>query len=169
MILAFDTYYYNNKAKTVGLGLANWSDETPMVVYREILKDVEEYEPGAFYKRELPCILSLLKRVSLEEVKYIIVDSFVVLDDDGRLGLGGYLYEALDKKIPIIGVAKTSFFGNEKNVVELYRGESKKPLYISAKGVDLLKAKKLIQSMHGNFRIPTMLQILDAKTKDRVE
>ncbi len=166
MILAFDTYYFENNAKTVCVHFENWSDEQPSHIYSEIIERVSDYEPGAFYKRELPCILSLLKKIDPDKVDYIIVDSFVLLNDLGKLGLGGYLYNELDKKIPVIGVAKSGFHENKKNVRELLRGNSKKPLFISAIGLELGQAYEMIKSMHGTYRMPTLLQILDTKTKE---
>jgi len=166
MILAFDTYYFNNKAKTVCLRFERWSDSESYDLFFEIIEGISDYEPGAFYKRELPCILSLLKKIPKENIEYIVIDGFVFLDDDGKHGLGGYLFEALNKKTPIIGVAKSEFHDSRKHVKELIRGKSNKPLYISAIGVDLDKACSMIKSMKGEFRIPTLLQILDRKTKE---
>ena len=54
------------------------------------------------------------------------------LDDDKKYGLGGYLYEKLNKEIPIIGVAKTNFASIEKNKKPLFRGDSIKPLFITS-------------------------------------
>ncbi|MEP2278341.1 MAG: endonuclease V, partial [Maribacter sp.] len=92
MIIAFDTYYYDNKAKTVGVSFNKWEDDKPIEIYSEIIEGVAEYEPGSFYKRELPCIMSLLKKISLDKIDLIIVDSYVILDDNGKLGLGGHLF-----------------------------------------------------------------------------
>lgn len=167
MILAFDTYYFDDKAKTVCLSFHNWTDEHPVNIDTEIIGDIEAYEPGSFYKRELPCILSLLQKIDVPEIEAIIVDGFVVLDDAEKPGLGAYLFEKLQGNTPIIGVAKTSFHNNKKNVRELYRGESKKPLYITARGIDLDEAHSKIKSMHGAFRMPTLLQLLDTKTKEK--
>lgn len=168
MILAFDTYYKEESAKTVCLVFNNWTDSKPTNIYEETIKGVEKYEPGSFYKRELPCILSLLKIVEIEikKITAIIVDGFVLLDDNNKLGLGGYLYKELNSKIAVIGVAKSGFHRNEKNVKELLRGQSKKPLYISAMGIELNKAFEHIKSMHGIYRMPKLLQILDSKTKE---
>lgn len=166
MILAFDTYYWDDKAKTVCLSFENWIDDKPVEVYTEIIEGIAAYEPGSFYKREMPCILSLLQLINLNDISLIIVDSFVLLDDDDKMGLGAHLFEALSSKTPIIGVAKTGFHNNKKNVRELLRGESKKPLFISAIGIDLELAYNHIKSMHGIYRMPTLLQILDTKTKE---
>ena len=169
MILAFDTYYFEDKAKTVCLTFMDWTDPKPTNSYEEILYEVAKYEPGSFYKRELPCILSLLDKIKKEikSINVIIVDGFVILNDQNKLGLGGHLYRQLNSSIPVIGVAKSGFYDNKKNVKELLRGESKKPLYITAIGIDLENAFEHIKAMHGNFRMPTLLQMLDTKTKEK--
>lgn len=60
---------------------------------------------------------------------------YVYLDDFNKYGLGGYLFESLDQRIPIIGVAKT-------NKMELLRVINKNSLYIASVGIDLNFAKK---------------------------
>lgn len=166
MILAFDTYYYDNKAKTVCLEFTEWNQEKDFKVHTEIIDNVSEYIPGEFYKRELPCIFSLLNKIVLKEDTIIIVDGFVYLDDDKKYGLGGHLYEKLNKKIPIIGVAKTNFASIEKDKKPLFRGDSKKPLFVTSIGIDLEDAFQKIESMAGEFRIPTLLKEMDRLTKE---
>ena len=166
MILAFDTYYFENKAKTVCISFDDWSDEENYTVDTETIENIEEYQSGEFYKRELPCILSLLNKIEIKNITTIIVDGFVYLDDDKRPGLGGHLYNQLNN-IPIIGVAKTNFATLEKNKRELYRGESIKPLYITSIGIDLDEATKLIENMNGQNRMPTLLKKLDTLTKEK--
>ena len=168
MILAFDTHYFNKKAKTVCVTFSTWNSDTPDTIEYELLEGISPYEPGAFYKRELPCILSLLERFDLSKVKYIVVDGYVLLDDEGKLGLGGHLFEKLNQSIPIIGVAKSKFNANELNSKALLRGASKNPLYISAIGIGLDEAYEFIKSMDGEYRMPTLLQILDTQTKERI-
>lgn len=166
MILAFDTYYFENKAKTVCLLFESWTDDRPLNIFTEIVEDVEEYIPGEFYKRELPCILSLLQRIDMVLVEYIVIDGFVILDDKMKLGLGGYLYESLHSKIPVIGVAKTNFATIQKLKKEIIRGESIKPLYITSMGIDLELAASFILQMHGIYRFPSLLKQLDNLTKE---
>lgn len=127
MTLAFDTNYFDNKAKTVALAFTSWT-ETHYQVYSEVLEHVEPYTPGAFYKRELPCILSLLSRIGTAGVETIVVDGYVFLDDSGKLGLGGHLYEALNRQVPVIGVAKTAFATLRHAKRDLHRGSSQRPL-----------------------------------------
>ncbi len=167
MILAFDAYYFDGKAKTVCICFDEWTDAEPEKVFSAIIENVDEYTPGSFYKRELPCILHLMKQIEGISIEAIIVDGYVVLDDDGNYGLGGYLYEVLQKKIPVIGVAKTNFALIEKNKREAKRGQSARPLYITSLGIDQDLAALQIQKMHGDFRIPTLLKYLDGLTKLR--
>jgi deoxyribonuclease V len=166
MILAFDTYYYDNKAKTICLEFAEWNESENFKIYTEIIDNVEEYIPGEFYKRELPCIISLLNQIDLKKVEAIIVDGFVYLDDENKFGLGGYLYEKLNQRIPVIGVAKTNFATIEENKKSLLRGKSKKPLFITSIGIELEDAVQKIESMNGEYRIPTLLKELDRLTKE---
>lgn len=168
MILAFDVYYHNNKAKSVAIQFENWDDIAANQVFIEYIEPVVEYEPGAFYKRELPCIMQILEKIDLSKIAYIVVDGYVLLDDIGKRGLGAYLYEAIGEKVPIIGVAKTYFANNELNVKKIFRGESMNPLMVSAIGVDLECAAIYIQNMFGEFRIPKLLKDLDRLTKEDV-
>lgn len=166
MILAFDTYYYYDKAKTVCLAFKDWQTDSAFDIYAEVKTGIEQYIPGEFYKRELPCIISVLKNFDLKDVECIIVDGYVYLDDNLRPGLGAHLYEALDKRVPVIGVAKTNFATLNTNKSCLLRGKSVRPLFITSAGVDLNKATMLIKNMTGENRIPTLLKKLDAFTKE---
>lgn len=165
MILAIDVYYKNNKAKTVG-AFFNWEDEKPKQIIINTTDIIEEYIPGQFYKRELPCILQLLKKVDLSIIEVIIVDGHVYISNDKTFGLGGHLYQALEKKLPIIGLAKKSFINTDEVSFPIYRGESKVPLYVSVIGYDIEKAILNIKKMKGKFRIPSILKKLDSITKE---
>jgi deoxyribonuclease V len=166
MILAFDVAYNdNNIAQAVGIGFQSWEDEQPEVVYKEFIIGLEPYQPGEFYKRELPCIEKILTRMDLSVVTAIVIDGYVFLNDDGKPGLGAHLYEKLGGKIPVIGVAKSSFAGNVKHVEEILRGKSNVPLYISAIGMELHAASLLIRQMSGEYRMPTLLKKLDQLTR----
>jgi deoxyribonuclease V len=164
MILAFDTYYFENRARTACISFKNWDDEV-FDEYIEVLEGINEYRSGEFYKRELPCILSLFEKIKKENLEAIIVDGYVYLDDMHKLGLGGHLYNSLNSKVPVIGVAKSRFATIVKNKNALYRGQSSKPLYITSIGIDLEKSTGFIKNMKGEYRIPTLLKKLDALTR----
>jgi len=167
MILAFDTYYSDSKAKTVCICFDNWEDDTINDIYIESLECIEDYIPGEFYKRELPGILSILNNTTLNDVKAIIVDGYVILDDSGKLGLGGHLYKKVGQKIPIIGVAKSNYRSLKIRKKEVYRGMSKKPLYITTLGMEINIAYEKIKKMKGDYRIPSLLMKLDRLTKEK--
>ena len=164
MILAIDIHYKDAYAKNVGV-LFDWQDQVPQRTIINQRTEVAEYVPGEFYKRELPCILDVMAEVNVNELDAIIVDGHVYIDNDYHHGLGGYLYEALGQKTPIIGVAKRAFHKNEKTNIPVLRGESENPLYVSAIGMEVGIAAKQIKNMQGAFRIPTILQLLDTETK----
>jgi deoxyribonuclease V len=121
-----------------------------------LIDNVVDYESGSFYKRELPCILQTLNSIS-ETLDFIVIDGYVTLGE--KKGLGAYLYEHLDIKIPIIGVDKTKFLSADST--ELIRGSSIKPLYITSLGIDSSVSKSYIDSMTGDFRIPFILKEAD--------
>lgn len=166
MIYCFDTFYGDGYAKTAAVGINNWDSSKPKVELSDTIYKVNKYESGAFYKRELPCLLHLLSKVNLNHAEDILViDGYVLLSDDGKLGLGGYLYNALDNKVPVIGVAKSNFSTIYELKEKIYRGSSKKPLFVTSLGYDLQKASKNILSMHGNYRIPTILKLADQNSR----
>lgn len=79
---------------------------------------------------------------------------------ENKPGLGFYLFRELNENIPIIGVAKSKF-ANTPTEPELYRGESINPLYVTSIGIPVQDAKNIIASMHGTFRLPTLLKQVD--------
>lgn len=162
MIIAIDVHYAKNNATIAGVTFNSCKDEQEIQVYISHIEGVEDYVSGEFYRRELPCILHLLNEHSLTP-ELIIVDGFVTLSNNKK-GLGEYLFDALDGEVPIIGVAKNSFSGLSKDA-EIYRGESKKPLYISSKGLALQKAKEKVQLMSGSYRIPYLLKKADSSCR----
>lgn len=161
MIYAFDTYYYEDYANTVCIAFEDWTSENESDIFVEKTDITSDYESGAFYKRELPCILNLLRKIRLQQGDLIIVDGYVTLDNDGKIGLGGYLHEALDRKYSIIGIAKNKFASTDSQRRAVLRGESKSPLFLTAIGEDVDDLLPKVVQMHGSYRIPTLLKKLD--------
>lgn len=160
MILAIDVdYRENSTANVAGILFKKGEDEKPYKTITKKVENIASYESGQFYKRELPCILALLKEIKEENLDYIIVDGYVFLNENKK-GLGAYLYDAIEQKIPIIGVAKNAY-SNILEETHIYRGESKKALFITSVGINLEEAKKRIKDMHGEYRNPTLLKEVD--------
>ena len=167
MILAIDVYYYSTYAKAVGI-LFNWNDNALDTIIEANISPVEDYVSGEFYKRELPCVKAIIEQVDTGGLEAILIDGYVFIDNNLQLGLGGILWQYLEEKVPIIGVAKTSFFKNKNTIKEVIRGDCKNPLYISAIGYNIDTAAENIKAMHGQYRIPTLLKELDKLTKKEV-
>ncbi|MGG7438347.1 endonuclease V [Chryseobacterium arthrosphaerae] len=166
MIYAFDTYYYEDFANTVCIAFEDWKSEKEVETFIEQTKINSEYESGAFYKRELPCILSLLQKITLKSGDIIIVDGYVTLDNEGKSGLGGHLYKALDEKYPVVGIAKNEFTTPDTERRSVFRGESRTPLFLTAKGIDVDEIKTRVEQMHGAYRMPTLLKKLDQLSRE---
>jgi len=158
MIMAIDVDYRNSTAVTAGVLFSEWHSHTPEKEYTSIDENIAPYETGKFYKRELPCILELIKKHELK-MQCIIVDGFVYLDDDLQPGLGKHLFDALNRTVLVVGVAKTPL-PTTSDDSRIFRGKSKNPLYVTTTG-DLNVAKSNIISMHGDFRLPTLLKRAD--------
>lgn len=159
MLACVDTHYHNQGARTALVLFENWTDASPAgEVVREHHYPPAEYVPGAFFRRELPSILDVLEG-ERHRLSTLVIDGYVWLDDDGRRGIGAILYEELGESIPVIGVAKRQFAGAAGT--RIMRDSSKRPLIVTAIGIDESVAAKHIASMHSPYRIPTLLKWAD--------
>ena len=166
MKVCLDVQYTNNQALTAAILFKDWTDSTATRAMTLPIADVLEYEAGAFFKRELPCLLAILETIP-EPLEYILVDSFVFLDQGFKHGLGARLYMALEQKIPVIGVAKTDFLGAPS--IPILRGVSKQALFVSSIGCDTNQAALWVQQMHGAHRIPTLLKAVDSLARGNTQ
>lgn len=165
MIYVLDVQYNADINGLVAcVGFKNWNDERASYTQTHFIEKIEPYEAGSFYKRELPCLLEALK--GLDNIECVVVDGYVWLSEESHAGLGMYLYHALKKLVPVIGVAKTPFSGTPK-MCEILRGESIKPLFITSVGIGLEEAKNAIAQMHGKYRIPTLLKEVDSLARGK--
>lgn len=164
MILAVDVRYDSDTAHVSGVLFDQWEAASSIKVTHSVITRIETYESGRFYKRELPCILQLLNEHNLQP-DVIVIDGYVYLDGYQSPGLGKHLFDSLASHTPVIGVAKTAFKGIGQEF-ELYRGNSKKPLFITAVGCALDEARECIKNMHGRHRIPTLLKLADRLSKE---
>lgn len=164
MILAVDVAYSGNHAVAAGVMFDSWKDAAAQKDFVTRVDGVADYEPGSFYKRELPCILKLLAEHHLEP-DCIVVDGYVFLDGVSKPGLGKLLYDSLNREVAVVGVAKKRFKEIDPKF-EVHRGSSKRPLYVTAVGMDAEQAKENIRAMHGASRIPTLLKLADQISRE---
>jgi len=162
MIAAFDVHYWEDGCVAAAVLFSDYSDAEPTAAYTQFLLGAADYIPGEFYRRELPCILTLFKQIN-EALDEMVVDGYVMLEN--RPGLGQHLFKSFDGKIPVVGVAKSKFKGSFGT--EIFRGGSIHPLYVTSAGVNLKKASERIRTMHGAHRIPTLLKRVDLLARKR--
>ncbi len=159
MIACLDVYYPDQGANAACVLFRRWPDRDSALEKSIYLDRVEPYVPGQFYLRELPCLLAVMKEVQLP-IDTVLIDGHVWLRHDADPGLGARLHEALGGKIPVIGVAKSRFRASSP-AIEVYRGKSSHPLYVTAAGIPATTAARYIKQMHGGFRIPTLIKRAD--------
>jgi deoxyribonuclease V len=124
---------------------------------------VEPYEPGAFYRRELPPIRTVLAGV--HGLGLLVVDGYVDLDPDGRMGLGAHARAEFG--VAVIGVAKTRF-ATATHAVPVLRGRSSRPLFVTSAGLPPGRAADLVRRMPGHFRVPDALRRADALARRQI-
>jgi len=151
-----DAAYDQSQAQAACLLFDDWTADKPKQVVTASVPAPAVYEADAFYKRELPVLLAVLQKI-IEPISAIIVDGYVCLDCHGKPGLGAMLHIALGGKTPVIGVAKTQYLGDCWSI-EVTRGTSQRPLYVTAAGMPPEDAASAISTMHGKHRIPTLLR-----------
>lgn len=165
MIAAFDVHYTRDGcASAAAVLFSDYGDRDPAAAFTELLPGAAEYIPGEFYRRELPCILSLLQQIKGEPDE-ILIDGYVMLAN--RAGLGMHLFNRLNGRVPVIGVAKSRF--KDAYAAEVFRGRSERPLYITCAGMKLKTAAEKVREMHGDYRIPTMLRLADILARGKME
>ena len=165
LIAAVDVAYGPTGAAAACVLFHAWGDAAPASAHVAAIAEVAAYEPGAFYKRELPCVLAVLRSLGDARPDVIVIDGYVWLSGGGRPGLGAHLHEALGGAAIVVGVAKTGFAGGGF-AEEVRRGDSARPLYVTAAGVEPAVAAAWIRAMHGPHRIPTLLKRVDRLCRD---
>jgi deoxyribonuclease V len=166
-ILAVDVSYHNEQAVAAGMLFSDWRacESTDKIV--AYISNIQAYVPGQFFRRELPCILALLDQLhALPD--YIVIDGYVYLGKEQKPGLGKYLFDALDNRSIVIGVAKKRFKDTPVDV-EIYRGQSKRPLYVTSVGIEHSLARQYILEMCGENRIPVLLKSVDHLCRQSAE
>jgi deoxyribonuclease V len=161
ILAAVDVHYFpRGGAAAAAVLFQRWDDAKAADVRVARIAKVEPYAAGEFYLRELPCLAAVLNEVK-EPLAGVVVDGYVWLGD-ARPGLGARLFDAIG--VPVIGVAKSRFQGAP--AIEVLRGQSKRPLFVTAAGMRTEEAADRIKHMHGAHRVPTLLAAADRACRD---
>jgi deoxyribonuclease V len=155
---AVDVHYDECSGATAALVVSNELILATMAnEYIADIPHVAPYEPGALFKRELPCIEAVLALA--RQLELLIVDGYATLDPAGRPGLGAHAAEAFN--LPVIGVAKTPFRA-ATHARKVIRGVATRPLYVTTAGnIEIDAAAKIVADMAGPHRIPFALARVD--------
>jgi len=163
MTIAFlDVGYRGDAARAACVLAQSWESEVPRASWVHDMQGVEPYQPGQFFRRELPGLLAVLRRLpALPDVA--VVDGYVWLSAQGRPGLGAHLYQALGCCVPVIGIAKSAFKGAAAGalVAPVLRGHARRPLLVTSAGMELPAARQAVLQMAGEHRIPEMMKLAD--------
>lgn len=157
-----DVYYEDTLATAACVVLSSWQASEAVNRVVTTIEGIEPYEPGAFFRRELPCIEKVLRK--LQQIpEILVVDGYVWLGSE-KPGLGAHLFDAIGRTGAVVGIAKTAFEGAAP-VGEVLRGESRRPLFVSAIGMELAQACASVQGMYGKHRLPWALAEVDGLTR----
>ena len=157
-----DAAYIDRNAAVCGVCFSEIASEVPQYICTAVVKGVAEYMPGSFYLRELPCLQKVIERVK-GEPDLLIIDGYVWLPG-GRAGLGARLFQAMDEKLPVIGIAKSPFRGQSLGK-KVFRGRSMRPLYVTSAGIEECKSAEMVREMRGRYRVPDMMRIADMNSR----
>lgn len=163
MYCCVDVDYRERAVVAACVGFAGWGAPSPLLERTVVTPGAAaDYEPGAFYRRELPYLLAVLATLP-EPPELVVIDGFVWLGAE-RPGLGAHLHAALAGQSAVVGVAKRPYHG--ALALPVQRGQSEQPLYVDAIGVPLGEATAGVRAMHGPHRIPTLLKRVDRLSRD---
>lgn len=165
MFAATDVHYLPVSGARAALVMANDATFSSIVSEETVLVPaVAPYQPGEFYRRELPPLRAVLAN-AIAAVELLVIDGYVDLDPNGRPGLGAHAHEEFG--VPVIGVAKTGF-ATAVHALPVLRGRSARPLFVTAAGIPAADAADLVRTMAGEFRLPDALRRVDALARGRL-
>ena len=96
-----DVDYRAEHALAAGILFDDWESDAMIQTFTAKIDGAAAYQSGQFYKRELPCLTQLIDQLpALPTV--LIVDGYVYLDDQQKMGLGAYLWKHYGRQVPCL-------------------------------------------------------------------
>jgi deoxyribonuclease V len=160
-----DAAYGDTASAVACVTLGDWEDASALAEFTHRAGPAADYQPGEFYKREMPLLLSVLGMLP-RKPEIIVIDGYVWLGVEDRKGLGAHLFDALGGASSVVGIAKTKFHGASYWAAEVRRGGSDNPLYVTTAGVDAGEAAAAVKRMHGEHRIPSLVTMVDRLARE---
>jgi len=167
MKLALDVHHDAGQAVAAAVAFDDWNAPEATKTWTTRIEAVDKPPAGQAWRRDLPCLLQLLREHKLEP-EAIVIDGFVHLDEQDTPGLGRALFDALEGKVPVIGLAKSpgAFTAAQ---FEVFREEEAAPVIVTCAGIDLGAAKARVRTMHGRKRVPTLLKLVSRIARGKVD
>ena len=167
MMACLDVHYFEDKAQAAAIVFQDWKSSLSISEYTATTINPAKYEPGRFFLRELHPLLTVIDNI-VETIDCFVIDGYCYLSPDLTPGLGASLSESLVNNETIVGVAKNRF-RDSKHAVELIRGKSTRPLFVTSIGIESAIAAQYVASMTGKYRIPSLLKAVDQLSRKHKE
>lgn len=162
-IICLDAAYAEDAQAVAAVLFEDWPAPEALRAWSMRLRQAPApYRPGRFFEREMPLLLRALD--ALPPPRAVVIDGYVALDAAGRPGLGARLHRAIERRAPVIGVAKTPFRGDDF-ATRVWRGGAKNPLLVSAIGLDAAEAARHVGAMAGQHRLPEHIKRVDQEAR----
>jgi deoxyribonuclease V len=157
LFVAVDVHYLDNSSARAAV-VAAGDERFSLITYTDtaMVSAPAPYHSGAFYRREFPALKAIIPASA--RLALVVIDGYVDLDAAGRPGLGAYVQAEFG--VPVIGVAKTAF-RTATHAAQVRRGRSSRPLYVTAAGLLIPEAARLVAQMAGQFRLPDAIKLAD--------
>ena len=157
LFVAVDVHYMDDsRARAAAVAASDPRFSAMACTGTAVVSVTAAYRPGEFYRRELPPLQAVIPRSG--RLALIVVDGYVDLDAAGLPGLGAHVHAEFG--VPVIGVAKTPF-KTATHAAQVFRGRSARPLHVTAAGMTIADAARLVGEMAGPFRVPDALKLAD--------
>ncbi len=157
LCVAADVHYLRSGgARAAAVVSADTAFSRVLAERTAVVPEVCPYQPGEFYRRELPPLRAVLACIG--GLGLLVVDGYTDLDPGGRPGLGAHAHHEF--AIPVIGVAKSAF-RTATHAIPVLRGTSARPVFVTAAGMPRADAAELVRLMAGRFRVPDALRRAD--------
>lgn len=157
LLVAVDVHYLSDAVAQAAMVAAHERRFSRVTWSQTAMVPVDApYRPGEFYLRELSPLRAVVP--ACDDLALIVIDGYVDLDPDGRPGLGAHVHAVFG--IPVIGVAKTAF-KTATHAAQVFRGQSSRPLHVTAAGMTIAEAALVVSEMAGQFRLPDALKLAD--------
>ena len=165
MVVTIDADYREalDKGHVAGIVSETPFDPLPLRTVTDIIGHIEAYQPGQFYRRELQCVDAVMKQLDGGQIEMILVDGYADFGTE-RAALGSYVYDKYH--LPVIGIAKNPFRGCVLKDTEVFRGDSRRPLFVTCRGIAPEDAKEIVRKMAGRYRIPDLVKLADKAARN---